>query len=483
MRVLGGTFRVLALPALRASIMNKAFRNQLLLCFPAPVCALGFGGLLAYATWKQPAIEARYRDRARVALDAGDLQKAEYYYNRVIDDLSQQAPRDQLNWVRVLFASGDQQDALERLRELAPDDSVGYPPAHLEQAKLLMSMATRQPRGNGLLDRLAWHLRHGAIDDTAEHHQLWATYHLMMNQPDKALSRMEDAALQQPRLWINAALLARRTKRPNLAERHLESAENAARLQLEADPHEWQAHGLLIEALIVQNEMEPAEAALQEALRVADGPEIRKIASNFFLLRFDQSLTADRSSPDFSLLAKAARMSRTNPAVFDRMIRLFRDVKNDKQREGLKRSLLNLISRGEETAFAHFALSTMYWLDADQRKSMFHIKQAHQQAPEMLAVANNLAWMLANGPEQDLERAERLIMQVLEQQPDNRHFLDTWASVLEAQQRWEEALSVLEPLLARVPAGEQPAVRERLANIYRELGQEEMAEIILEARG
>jgi uncharacterized protein HemY len=93
--------------------------------------------------------------------------------------------------------------------------------------------------------------------------------------------------------------------------------------------------------------------------------------------------------------------------------------------------------------------------------------------PNLSVVANNLAWLLAHADNPDLPRALKLIELALTKHPDEPTFRDTRGKIYMKQKRWQEALTDLQFVLARMP--EFPGLRASLAELYDRLGDAEVA--------
>jgi predicted Zn-dependent protease len=91
----------------------------------------------------------------------------------------------------------------------------------------------------------------------------------------------------------------------------------------------------------------------------------------------------------------------------------------------------------------------------------------------MPAVANNLAWILANGPDPDLPRALETINAVIERWPGELRFRGTRGQILARMQRWKEALADLELALKVYPDSAQ--LHRALAETYEHLDAPGMA--------
>lgn len=112
------------------------------------------------------------------------------------------------------------------------------------------------------------------------------------------------------------------------------------------------------------------------------------------------------------------------------------------------------------------------------RESLADTRLLHEKYPERPELANNLAFLLARSG-QDLDYALSLMEPLMEQFGENPVIMDTYAYVLAAQGRHEEALPILEEALARAQAN--PTIRFHLAQTLAALGRSQEARNHLEA--
>lgn len=488
---------------------------ELLVCLPAPLCLLLVAGLVGRAVLYRDQIDAGYRAGARAAMEAADYEKARVFYSRLIDSNNSADPQDRLNWARILGQSGDPLAANAVLNELAPDDAVGYSLAHRQRALMLTAMTEQKPvtanpnsanpnsanpnteglntegtsstdsdpaspemtRPNpALLEQLHWHLKHGARDDSSEAHRLWASYFVKVGKLDEAVARMELAARREPNLWLTAARLAGATGDTTSMDRFLDRARQAAKDALDDHPHDVQQRLMLVQAMVQQGRLDESEQTLAEGLRATGDPMLRRASADLMLLKFDRA-TDTEMDERISFLANASTLDPNNPALYARMVTYYQSLSGDAEKASLRAALQRAIVKGNGTGFAHFALGSIFWLEEDLKQSLFHLEQAFELRPQMLDVANNLAWLLAKGPEPDLERAEKLIRSAIEKRPNDIRYRDTLATVLEEAQRWDEALLELERVLSATAGKKDSSLHKRLAKTYRALGNESLAKM------
>src|SRR5262249_9397844 len=132
-----------------------------------------------------------------------------------------------------------------------------------------------------------------------------------------------------------------------------------------------------------------------------------------------------------------------------------------------------MLAKGEVPATVHFALG----VDAAQRglpgEARVHWEQASRLAPGMSAVANNLAWLLANATPPELDKALGLINPVVERFPQDPLYRHTRGHLFAKLQRWKDALPDLEAALPRYQSDAD--THRTLAEVYEQLGAWEMA--------
>ncbi len=133
------------------------------------------------------------------------------------------------------------------------------------------------------------------------------------------------------------------------------------------------------------------------------------------------------------------------------------------------------IAQGSSIAIAHFALGTAKWMDGGHDDALWHTERALELQPSMADVANNLAWLLAQGDSPDLPRALALIETALAKRPADYRYRDTRGTILMKLRRWNDALADFETILPLVPPRDRSGVHRNLAEIYDALQKPEIA--------
>jgi predicted Zn-dependent protease len=133
-----------------------------------------------------------------------------------------------------------------------------------------------------------------------------------------------------------------------------------------------------------------------------------------------------------------------------------------------------MLALGRNVGLCHFILGTDAWKRDKPTEALVHLEAAYQANPSYPLIANNLAWVLAEGPNPDVPRALRLIDAALVANPKDPRFRGTRGHILAKLERWKEALPDLEASIAAFP--DEPIVHERLTIVYSKLGLTDMAE-------
>ena len=430
----------------------------------------------------QNRIAEKYRNAARNAMAEDDLEQAKFYYSRLVGAGDRGTDQDQLNWVAILSAAGDVQGVIEQLDRLAPDDQAGFPPAHLEKAKML----AEEQRRTGELDSqrlkmIGWHLKHGARESNTQNDLLWADYYLALNQLDDASQRLTSAASREPSLWFSAAAVFRKHGRKREADQAVERAAKYAIAQLKEDPTNVSQRLRLADLLAQKEHYDEVRKLLGEGIRLMpNDPAIRRAASTYALIELNRIDPASKDAElrKIRLLAQAGELDPTNPRLYNELSLMVTRAQSQEERDQYRKQLEAWISEGQEVAHAHFAMGNLVWVDTgDFEKAAFHFQTAMEIDPKMLPVANNLAWVIAHSKDGDLERAEQLARIAYDANPDLPSYNDTLATILMKREKYRDALPLFEKILQFASVEKKVEIRKQLVTIYEKLGQPEMARI------
>lgn len=456
----------------------KRFLPKLVALPPIMLIAI-VGALVGRAIVKADSIERQYRDAARLAVDEKDLEQAQFYYSRLVGAGEKGTDQDQLNWVSILAASGDSAGARMQLEQLAPDDSVGFAAAHLERAKLMMVQLSQNGADAGKLEQIAWHLRHGAREATADNDVLWGQYHLAAQQPDAALSRFESAAAKRPELWFEVAAMHGRLGNAERQQRALTRAEDDAVRRLQASPTDLASRLRLIGILANTNRFEQVQILLRDGIKLhGNTPELRSAVSSLAVMQVSK-ISGDTDADNqkrLRLLSLAAKSNPNNTRVYELLTSFYEQADSPEKKVIFRDQLESWITSGQAVPESHFALGNLLFREDDLDGAVFHFEAALELDPSLGVVANNLAWVISEDENGDLDRAEQLIGLAMKSNPQNISFADTLAAVLVKQQKYREALPHLEKVLSKASGKKKAEIHQKLAIVYESLDKTSLAE-------
>jgi len=440
---------------------------------------LGFVG--ARAIGGRQAITDRYSDEAKQAMAAGDFPLAKTHFSRLMQDKELTQPQ-KLQWVVVLAETGEKERAEAVLDELAPEDGVGFAPAH--RVKALKIAFSRKNKNAPLpLKRLEHHLRHSR-DDTPMIQQAWALYHRTNDSPDKAIEALTVAAQKDPTFYIAIAKYQGELNHPEDQKETLRKAEQVYGRLLEEDPTNSKFRWLLANSMSQQSRFDDAQEVLVKGMKINADDSMRFANAEFFTMRHDlEQAGQNRVGKRITYLFRALGAQPQHLPIYERLIKLA-DEKDtgDGSYVRVRRELNRLIAGDDPNPMAHFALSNILWQHEEFEEATTHLELAYKIEPKFTIVLNNLAWVLAHQDPPDLDRALELASQAVEQSPQDGRYHDTLGTIYLKQEKYKDAAAEFQLALAGVE--DQIAVRKKLVTVYTKLNmpdQVELQEDIIEA--
>jgi len=216
---------------------------------------------------------------------------------------------------------------------------------------------------------------------------------------------------------------------------------------------------------------------LQLGVRIQRDAQILRAMADFYVLRHDLARKEGAASDvQMQYLVQAINFDPNYPIVYDRMLAVFMDAnRSPEEAAKIKKTFLDIVTSDNPSALAHFSLSNILWQEGDVEKAQFHLEQAYTLNKNIVIVLNNLAYMIADGEEPDLERALELSEAAVSQLPDNAQFRDTLGIIYMKMGRHKEAVSEFQRALPG--EADKKAVHAKLAICYAALGMDELAGI------
>ena len=457
------------------SRLNQCNRIDLLLGL-LPLSMLAFLGFVLFQVYAHADdIESRYRQGAQAAMDANDIPRAKTFFTRIVNE-HQLSDQDRLNWAMILSNTGEPLQAQQVLDELAPDDRLGFLPAHRVKALSLAAQLGRKQDAE-TLRKLHSQLEFVG-DNSPQINHAWALYYLAVDQTDTALGYLGAAAKADPQFLLMIADINERKGRQTARDRALKQAEEDYRRVVARDPLNVENRVKLARVLARLKKYKEAEQTLRTGLRLTKDIYLRQAAADYYVMRYDlASRDGKPFSEQFAFLQKALTQDETYLTVYERLIQLYQRQADKAEAASIKAALMQAVAGDEPSAMAHFALSNLYWIEGDLDKAQWHVRQAYELDPEFVLVINNLAWMMAHKEDPDLERALTLAETALKTAPEDPRFLDTYGSILVLQEKYDDAITALQKALPTNDPQVSKSIHEQLAVCYEAINQPELAKL------
>jgi tetratricopeptide (TPR) repeat protein len=461
-------------PASWPVLRRSGFCRHVLAGVPALV-AMGAVVVVAgaVAMTDQGQVRARYFQEAVRQFQAGRYEAARLGFERIVEEEGPGGdPEARFDLAVCLGALGENEQAAALIDPLAPDDRLGYAPAHVWKACRLWSGSEHRPEDVRAGEQHLL-LAHRIAPDSIEVNALLGQFYLAGGKVEKALPHLEKAARERPALLLMLARACQNCGDTTGVRRWAREARRIFQQRAEASLDDHESRLYWADAEMILEEFAKAVDVLQrEAGRKRDDRYPRALAQVF--LEWSDSLGRKFPADLAGRLALLERGLEQNPANVDLLARFSTMIHGggaggDRARAALR----SLLARGQATGPVRFALGVDAWEQGRAGEARLHWEEACRLSPQMPAVANNLAWMLTTGPDPDLPRALETINPVIERLPGDLRFRGTRGQILAGMERWKEALADLELALKVYPDSAQ--LHRALAETYEHLDAPGMA--------
>jgi tetratricopeptide (TPR) repeat protein len=438
--------------------------------------ALALGVVVAAVARPGPATAAAYMRKASSAFKARDYETARICYARLAE-----GPRGRPDAVWGLAETYEAMKQPGRAsvlwERLAPLDSdrPGYAQAHLRCAAALLQPTNGQV-SQKLIPAAEKHLKRAIMADpgSVDARGLYAAVLMARSKPapDLAAAELAPVSVGRPDVQLLLYELYTKLDRHEQARHEADLARREAERMLDAAPDDVRARLWYTKACAYLKDYNAAARVLRQGLERTGDPGYRILLASVYADWFDAS-KKDSVDPGLGLvlLERGLSFDPTNGPLLDRFGGVLRAGGPNAERA--RRTLRSLLAEGKASAAAHFTLGVDASLRGDVAAARFHLEQAAKLDPKATAVANNLAWSLAMGPDPDLNRALSLAELALEQRPIQPEYRGTRGVILSKLGRWKEAILDLEDALKATP--NDPDLHRILADAYEQVGDPNMA--------
>lgn len=479
--VLSVLLRILLSPVELLTGLIRGNRSSILWALSGLVILSGVVGLLQSGVLRNVDNSGVLRNRAAASFRAGDFEYAAKQYAELINNSPTPLDRDQLNYSIALSQLGRSDQSLEILHTLAPGPgkkTPGYEPAH---ECLAVSIAAKLNNPEPLtLKVLRWHLDCSGDSQSTEISNAWAKYYLAIGDRQGALKHLKLAAKIHPEYLLMVAEIYRLQGNEPSRAATLEDAEAVFKDRLSTDKTSLSIRTAYSKILFELGQFKNAEHVLLEGQKLTDQRELRTACASLYLSQYQRTKNETDSSDHanlrekFDLLNKSLGQDINHLPTYQELLQLYRESKNDDEREFVVRMLHDNVANNDSVALAHLSLSSILWIQGKIELSRTHMETAFELDPAFAFVVNNLAWILAHDDPPELERAFELADQVVKLNPGDGRFRDTLATILMKQEQYSQALTEFQKAIST--ADDKQAIHRKMAQIYRSLGKSELAQ-------
>ena len=438
---------------------------------PAAVALVAAGYLALAPPPHSSSLVAKYREAAAEAAEAGDTAAAELWLEKTLQ-VNPMDPEHRYNLAMAAILEDQEDRGREIITSLAPEDGLGYPPAHFWIAQDLME----QDQSPAVLQRIEHHLLQSLEDDEdeVEAHAMLGDLYLRHNRPNVAIPHLRQAASARPELYFS---LAQALRAAGLVDESLESAAKARdyyRQQMKENPSVADhRRGWAFSEQMLGNHAQ-AVAILEGGLDSDDAHVFEKSLVDVYINWHNAQVAAGKANLAWQLeiLSRALKFGPKDPRLLTQLAKLaMRDWEQSDEALALLREL---VARGVAPALVHLVIGTQSLKAGDFADANAHLQLANDQNPETPPIMNNLAWLLAHQDNPDLPRALELARTANKLSP-RPEIHDTIGTILLLMGKDREAIVELETALRGLP--DNAELHGKLADAYEKLGEQELARI------
>lgn len=431
-------------------------------------------GMTVAGAGRQRGLAAEYRSLATTSLERGDYKAVRVYAGREYDlDGSHESL---YRLAKACVRLGDSARGEQLMSRLA--DESNYGPAHLWLAdRSLADPATL--RESGRLADATRRLRQAeaAGAEAKAVAPRMARVLLAAGDAAAALPYLERAAARDPALQVDLAAVYARLGRAEDARKAAAAAEQSFRRRIETDPRDRNARVKWVTCLLNLGRPGEAVVALDEVGR--DRLARESVSGDLYVLAClaREREIAVANGPAGERLAWIRRALDVRPRAEPALLRLI-EMAQQMPADGAAEAdvvLAEALTGGEASPAVLVALGTRAWKEGDFDAALAHLERAYVAEPSNVVAANNVAWLLAQREDADLDRALSIADTLVAKYPDAAQFHDTRGQILTKLGRWNEALIELERALPAMRNSVE--TRRALAEAYRHAGQPNLAEL------
>lgn len=315
--------------------------------------------------------------------------------------------------------------------------------------------------------------RREAVPDQVELEMLQAWVERMQGEPLKAIETMRRVVEAHPELRLSLAQLLRLTGDSDGAKEEAKVAIRYFTEQIGEDPEDHVNYVQLAQAYEFLDYSDRALEVITIANQEYPHPDLAVRLTQFRLTQFDK-LRRDETdrAKQLRLILEIQKLEPDNLPAIVRLGALARGADDDVAKQAKER-LYEQLTRGQNLFQVYALLGTIAEEEGDFKTAAQHLDQAVRRKPNDPVVCNNLAHVLANVENGDLDVALDLVNNALKTMPGHPEVLETRGEIYVKLELYADAEADLVSCLGK--SGDVRDVHRYLASAYAGLGNADLA--------
>jgi len=351
--------------------------------------------------------------------------------------------------------------AKEVMAMIAPNERIGYPPAHRFLAIDLIKGFESNP-SEASLDAFQWHLEQAGFRDQEQRLLLWTKLHQARKNEAEAAETLEQAAKMNPMHYFALSELELNRDNAIASKQALEKAVDVFTKRVEERPADKVSRIRLATAFAKLKRFSEAEKTLIVGLEFHQDQEMRSALSDLIVLQFDGMSEKSSFVEKLSPLMQAMTLDLNSRGVYLRLERLFDRNMEEPVRKELQAICERLLVSGLNPTATHFAIGFLAATNPeDSSSATWHLAQAQSLQPSIALAYSNLASVLAQPEIKRFHEAELFARQAIAGQVQEPSLYVVLGKVLNAKGDFGSTINVLTPIAAKFP--ESQALLETLS--------------------
>lgn len=371
--------------------------------------------------------------------------------------------------------NGRRGQARQMMRSLAPNEADGFPAAH---AWLAVDALTSGIKDNNQY-AVVMHDLKVAAEWSGTGAPLIAEYVNQLKKQNKvseALQVLGANANKSETLQLLLANTAYETGRTKILQDATAKIKETVEQRMRNGTAAAEDYVALANVFLLEQDTGRSRRVAEMGLQASpQSPELKRIISECYRVDYINSFRSAEGETEVNLamLDAALKSDPSNPAVGLEVARLL--AVGDSPSPELEAALATQLGNGQSTALTHILLAGKAISAEKLPEAIEHLELALRQAPGNPSVLNNLALALAMSAPEQMERAQALCARALALEPQNAEYLDTQGEIRALASDPRGAIESYEKAIGL--DGNRLGTRKKLADAYRKIGLDTMADI------